>query len=76
MTAAQNGGVPRARLGAARQTLAQISKDLQETGALMKQGEYNAAQPKLNGLKSRLEKLNAVITSASTPRRVRTARDS
>ncbi len=73
LTAAQNTSSSRARLRTARQTLAQITKELQETGELMKQGDYDGAQPKLNGLKSRLEKLNAAITAATAPRRVRAA---
>jgi maltooligosyltrehalose synthase len=76
MTTAQNAGVPRARLRAARQTLAQINKDVQEPIALMKQGDYTSAQPKLAALKLRLEKLSAAITAATAPRRVRAARES
>jgi hypothetical protein len=76
LNAGPSAGVPAARLRAARQALAQITKELQEVDAMMKRGDYPSAQPRLDGLKSRLQKLNATITPASASRRVRAARAS
>jgi fructose-specific component phosphotransferase system IIB-like protein len=66
----------RARARAARQAVAQITQELQEAGALVKQGDHVAAQPKLNGLKGRLEKLVASMSPTGAQRRVRTAPES
>jgi hypothetical protein len=64
---------PRRTLRDAQQTLSAINADVQKAGAAMEAGDYLAAQPLLNGLKERIQRvidsLQARPTAQSTRRR-------
>jgi hypothetical protein len=63
---ANRARVPRRTLREAQQALARADDDVQKARAAMKADDYDAAQPVLQGLKERIEKVLAAIDAAAT----------
>ena len=63
---ARRSRVPRRVLAQPTRALAAIETDVQKAGELMKAGDYLAARPVLQEIKSRLEKTNVALHAATS----------
>jgi hypothetical protein len=64
---ARKGRVPRRLLAEPAQSVATVSEEVQKAGDMIKAGNYLEARPRLQNLKSRIQKTIAAIAAAQSP---------